>query len=96
MSLEECKRIAERRLRRAREHAKVKEASRYAGGIVEDGHVDIHFFAEHIGMSYQTWIVTVSSHKHHAKSRKAFQRQFQSRAEKYFEGLVQKYGLKEG
>lgn len=95
MSLEACKRIAERRLNRAREYAEIKAESRHAEGIVEDGRVEVDFYAEHIGMSFQTWIVAVFSQKHYVRSQKSFQRQMKKLAVEYFEEMVRKYGLKE-
>lgn len=95
MSLEECKKIAEKRLERARAHTKIKAESRHAEGIVEDGRVEVDFYADHIGMSFQTWIVAVFSRKHSVTSKKTFQRPMKKLAIDYFEDLVQKYGLKE-
>ncbi len=95
MSLEECKLIAERRLKRAQAHAKIEGESRHAEGIVDGGHVKVSFYAEHIGMSFQTWIVAVLSKKHDARSKKTFHMQMKTLAIEYFEELVQEYGLEE-
>ncbi len=88
MSLEECKRIADERLKKARARAEKQYSDRRAGGWVDDGRVEIALYTIN-----QAWIVAVYSHKHYSTSKKEFPRK--EPAENYFEDLVQKYGLKE-
>lgn len=92
MSLEECKRIADERLEKAR--AKIQYSDRHARGQVDGEAVEIGLYVTRVGFPRRSnWIVAVLSHKYWAISKKSFPRKKQ--AERYFEKLTREYDLGE-
>ena len=95
MSLEECKRLADERLKKARAHASAQGERRHSTGRVDGEEVEIYLSRniwEGIDLwPGKPWLVAVRAY--YEVSAKHFRRK--ERADRYFEDLVQKYGLKE-
>ncbi len=91
MSLEECKRIAEERLKNIRERADARKEKRHSMGRVGGEEVEIYLSRNILEWPRKPWLVAVWAYNE--ASAKYFRRKKQ--AEKYFEELTQEYGLKE-
>ena len=87
MSLEECKRLEDERRERLQDR-------RRSIGKVDGEEVEIVFARNPLGSSpRKCWVVFVSAYNQ--ISTKYFKKKEKDSAERYFEDLTQKYGLKE-
>lgn len=88
MSLEECKRIANEKLAEERE---TQKETRRSGGYFDGENVRLCSTKNPLPWPRQRWVVLVNAYG--VVSSKHFNQK--EDAEKYFEELTQKYGLKE-
>ncbi len=95
MSLEECKRIAEEKLKEARERADTQKEKRHSKGRVDGEEVEVYLSRnmwEGINLwPGKPWLVAVWAYGE--ASAKYFKKK--GPAERYFKKLTQEYGLKE-
>lgn len=90
MSLEECKKLAEEKREKEKEHQRELRRSR---GMVDGEDVRVYLAIDPLLWPRMRWVVLVSAYGE--LSSKYFKQKKKDSAEKYFEELTQKYGLKE-